>query len=219
MNGIIKTKFYTLLLIWLIVTQGCEKEKKTALPVDGDGNEYDTVLIGTQVWLKTNLKTTTYTFGDPIALVPDYDKWGTFSRGAYCWYDNDEGLKDTYGALYNFKAVQIGSLCPTGWHVPTLEDWTTLVNYLGKDEAGDKLRETGTLHWQAPNDNATNESGWTALPGGWRSYTGDFRSLNLIGAWWVIDKTTFVIYSNTSETTFWHLPPEDGFSIRCIKDQ
>ena len=110
----------------------CEKKENSGLPKDGDGNEYDTVVIGTQVWLTENLKTTKYINGDPIPLITENTTWTTFERGAYCWYNNDPDYKDTYGALYNWYAAKLSKfLCPLGYHVPTMDEWTTLANYDG----------------------------------------------------------------------------------------
>jgi len=172
MKKIVRFNLIPLMILGLLFFAMCEKGSN--LPTDGDGNVYDTVVIGTQVWLKENLKTTKSRYGDPLHLVPENDKWGTYSFNAYCWYDNVEGLKDTYGALYNYKAVEVGAICPLGWHVPTPEDWTTLFNYLGgKNVAGKKLKETGFAHWGSENQGATNETGFTALAGGRRYGPGN----------------------------------------------
>jgi uncharacterized protein (TIGR02145 family) len=151
-----------------------KKAKISTTVTDADGNIYNTVQIGTQVWMTENLKTTK--FNDGTAIPYRVETGG----GGYCWYNNDETNKDVYGALYNGYR----NLAPNGWHVPDRSDWQILINYLGSNAAY-KLMETGTAHWSAPNSSATNESGFTALPGGrvsYRSYT--FEGLGSIAAWW-----------------------------------
>jgi uncharacterized protein (TIGR02145 family) len=137
--------------------------------IDVDGNIYNLVTIGTQVWMKQNLKVTKYNDGTAIPNVTDASQWNTLTTGAYCWYGNSSSNKDPYGALYNWYTVGTGKLCPIGWHVPSQTEWNTLLTYLGgTDIAGAKLKETGTSHWKSPNT-ATNESGFNALPGGARA--------------------------------------------------
>jgi uncharacterized protein (TIGR02145 family) len=144
---------------------------------DIDGNVYRTITIGTQTWMAENLKTTKYNGGENID---------------YLWYNNDETTyKAAYGALYSGYAVKSGSLCPVGWHIPTDSEWTTLTSYLGGDSvSGGKLKEAGTTHWASPNTGATNESGFTALPGGMIDRS-DFYGLGLFGFWWSSTTLTF----------------------------
>lgn len=198
---------------------------------DIDGNEYSTVSIGAQVWFSENLKTTKYNNGNPINFITADDQWQNATFGAYCWYKNDEvTYKDTYGAIYNFYAVQSDKLCPAGWHVPTLSDWNEMISFLGGlKTAGGKLKETGTLHWNSPNTGANNVSGFTGLPGGERySYSSGLRNL---GGWYSSSLYTynnqtisnaggvFFLTSDSEECiytyshTFVH-----GLSVRCIKD-
>ena len=137
--------------------------------VDIDGNVYNTVTIGTQVWMVENLKTTKYRNGDAIPNVTGNASWVALSTGAYCWYNNDAATyKATYGALYNWYAVgDSRNIAPSGWHVATDSEWTTLSTFLGGESiAGDKLKEIGTSHWLSPNTGATNSNGFTAFPGG-----------------------------------------------------
>ena len=137
--------------------------------IDVDGNSYNMVTIGTQIWMKQNLKVTKYNDGTVIPNVTDASQWNNLTTGAYCWYDNNSSNKDPYGALYNWYTVGTGKLCPIGWHVPSQTEWNTLLTYLGgASTAGAKLKETGTSHWKSPNT-ATNESGFNALPGGARA--------------------------------------------------
>lgn len=135
---------------------------------DIDGNNYNTAQIGIQTWMKENLKTTKYRDGSNIDNITNIQTWSLKTTGAYCWYNNNISNKDVYGALYNYYAiVDSRNLCPSGWHVPTNDDWLTLSNYLGGEVvAGGKLKSTGSLYWSDPNSGADNSSGFTALPGG-----------------------------------------------------
>lgn len=210
----------------IAISLSCEKDSR--LPKDGDGNEYDTVVIGTQTWLAENLKTTKYNNGVSIPLVTDNDQWTSMSSAAFCWYGNNStAVKETYGALYNWWSVNVSFLCPAGYHVPTAEDWIILINYLGgEDIAGEKLKATGTQFWSS-GSHATNESGFTAMPGGWRSPNdGTFRSIRAIGSWWTSspgindDSGSRVdMYGSWSGAYLMGLSKKAGFSVRCIKDE
>jgi uncharacterized protein (TIGR02145 family) len=192
---------------------------------DVDGNIYDTITIGTQTWMKENLKTTKYKNGTDIPLVMDKCVWYYLTTPGYCWHNNDAINKTTYGALYNWYAVKTGNLCPTGWHVPTDMEWTTLIAYLGGDSvAVVKLKEAGTIHWQSPNTGATNKTGFTALPGGCRDFDGAFYDIGYYCYWW--SSTEFVIggawsrylgYDGSGGYRHGNFE-NDGFSIRCTKD-
>jgi uncharacterized protein (TIGR02145 family) len=219
----------------LLISGGCKKKDDdsgenpvpAATVKDIDGNIYHTVTIGTQVWMLENLRTTKYRNGQPIPNVTDNFQWMNLATGAYCMYNNDFSLASTYGLLYNWFAVSAsGNLCPTGWHVPTEEDWQTLETYLGGSGlAGGKLKETGTVHWKFPNTDATNQTGFTALPGGLRTIQGDFLGLEANGAWWSSsEKSLHTAWSRTMYYQYSVLEDyddgkESGFSIRCIKDQ
>jgi uncharacterized protein (TIGR02145 family) len=156
--------------------------------MDVDSNYYPVVTIGTQTWMAANLETTQYSDGTAIPLVTDnsvWADWESLTAPAYCWYDNNpETYKNLYGALYNWYTVDTLSnggknVCPAGWHMPTDDEWTTLIDYLGGvNVAGGKLKETGTDHWNSPNTGATNEIGFTALAGGLRDYEGQFVFIN-----------------------------------------
>ena len=206
---------------------------------DIDGNVYTTVTIGTQVWMVENLRTTKYRNGTPIAHPgTNINEWRNNISGAYAWYDNDEiTYKNPYGALYNWYAVKNpAGLCPAGWSVPIKEDWETLTNYLGGDVvAGGKLKERGTTHWESPNTGATNESGFTGLPGGIRigfldnwggENCGVFSGMSRFGIYWSS--------TGTGEHNIWHfytfndesesgldddeISETFGLTVRCIKD-
>jgi uncharacterized protein (TIGR02145 family) len=201
----------------------------TTLPppvTDIDGNIYNTVSIGTQVWMASNLVTTKYNDGTSIPFVTDNGSWSGLITPAYCWYNNDATTyKATYGALYNWYTVNTGKLCPTGWHVPTDAEWTTLSTYLGGESiAGGALKETGTNHWISPNTGATNTFGFTGLPGEMRNGSGVFDPIGYYGYWW-----TATQYS-AGYALYWYLGynftnifgangyMRIGFSVRCVKD-
>lgn len=192
--------------------------------IDIEGNEYKTVQIGTQIWMAENLRTTKYNDGTPIPNVTEFGEWQGLSTGAYAWYDNDEATnKHLFGALYNGYAVETGKLAPQGWHIPTNEEWEILADYLGgKNVAGGKLKERGTNNWDAPNTDATNEVGFTALPGGFRD--GGFIGNGLNAQWWTSSATSpteamyrWVAYDHGSLAALDYLK-RNGFSIRCLKD-
>lgn len=201
----------------------------SASVTDGDGNTYRVIQIGTQYWLSENLRTTKYNDGTAIPLVTDGSTWGALTSPAYCWYNNDAaGYGATYGALYNWYTVSSAAnggknICPVGWHVPTDTEWTTLTTYLGGlAVAGGKLKETGTTHWTSPNTGATNSSGFTALPGGYR--TTSFSYIGQRGYWWSSTESNptngiyrSLVYNQASVTTG-NIAKTRGCSVRCIKD-
>jgi uncharacterized protein (TIGR02145 family) len=172
--------------ILVVILTGCKKEKDIPETVtDFDGNIYQTVTIGDQVWLVENFMSTRYNDGTSIPLVTINTDWINLSAPGYCWYDNDIANRETYGALFNWYAVQTNKLCPTGWHVPSDEEWTTLTDFLGGESTvGGKLKEAGTSHWDSPNIGATNESGFTALPGGFRGAQGVCYYIGHWGQFW-----------------------------------
>jgi uncharacterized protein (TIGR02145 family) len=193
---------------------------------DIDGNIYSTVVIGTQEWMQENLKTTRYKDG---ALIPNNltdSQWQATTSGACADYINDPTKTTVFGKLYNWYAVaDPQGLCPTGWHVPSDAEWDTLVNYLGVDTiAGGAMKEIGTIHWLSPNTGATNSSGFTGLPGGFRDYNGTYYNMNLVGHWWSATQfsTTYIyfrylFYGNSNLGSDYNLKT-NGFSVRCVKD-
>ncbi len=202
---------------------------------DVDGNIYGFVTIGAQIWMTHNLKTTRYNDGTPIPHITDDDTWENATTPGYCDNGNNAANAVTYGRLYNYYAVSTGKLCPTGWHIPSESEWNTLVNYLGGAAvAGGKLKQTGTTLWIAPNTAATNESGFTALPGGLRAYDGSFAGPGGHASFWT--STAFpnaddwslgkewphavwrrVFYHN-SQVEADHGRMIAGFSVRCVKN-
>jgi uncharacterized protein (TIGR02145 family) len=201
-------------------------DKNTEIITDLDGNGYHTITIGTQVWMVENLRTTKYNDGTEIPFIVDTaEAWYELNTPGYCWYDDDKSNKDSIGALYNWHALNTGKLCPKGWHVPTDSDWTILAEYLGGEKiAGGKMKETGITHWFSPNTGATNSSGFTALPAGFRGKTG-FIPLSIGTAlFWsstafddVDGWTRYLLFD--SETLGRNNGGKyHGFSIRCLKD-
>jgi uncharacterized protein (TIGR02145 family) len=188
---------------------------------DVDGNSYKTVIIGNQLWFAENLKTTKFNDSTKIPLVSENSVWCCIDTPGYCWYNNDSvTYASIYGALYNWYSVNTDKLCPSGWHVPTFDDWSNLINYLGSDKAGDKLRETGTSHWAKPNKSATNKSGFTALPGGFRPQNGTFEFAGKSGDWWSDDNRS-LIFGMFNFDSYLEGSISDkgvGCSVRCIKD-
>lgn len=190
---------------------------------DIDGNLYKTIQIGTQTWMAENLKVTRYNNGDPISNVKDNLQWSNLTKGAYCSYDNDVNHVSIYGYLYNWDAVNTGKLAPFGWHVPTDIEWNTLSTYLMDDNvSGAKLKEIGIYHWLSPNFGATNETGFTAIPGGARLPNGMFNDINTQSVWWssTINGGAWVRYCINIGSSFNRDNASIicGFSVRCIKD-
>lgn len=192
---------------------------------DQDGNVYKTVTIGTQIWIAENLRTTKYNDGSVIPNVTNNSGWAGLTTGAYCNYNNTSKADTiaTYGRLYNWYAVNTGKLAPKGWHVPTDEEWAQLTDYVGDD--GGKLKETDTTHWNSPNPEATNQTGFTALPGGGRSsFAGEFSSIGDYGYWW--SAIGFIPNGAYGMKIFWasssicmgDYSAGMGCSVRCVRD-
>ena len=192
------------------------------LIVDVDGNSYETIKIGNQEWMTTNLRTTKCNDGTEIPFISDQTQWEGLTTPAYCWYENDSNLG--FGPLYNGFTVDACNVCPIGWHVPTEEEWMILIDFLGGPEiAGGKLKATGLENWDGPNAGATNESGFSGLPGGDRGY-GGFFSFKEAGAWWSSD-SDIIDAAMTAQLLTFHttvntnlFSKKKGVSIRCLKD-
>jgi uncharacterized protein (TIGR02145 family) len=236
-----RNMLYPSILIGLIFVFlfGCKKDKDTAeyygnttamfnpnktygTVDDIEGNSYRTIQIGTQIWMAENLKTTKYNDDAKIPNIKDNKLWGKLTSPAYCWFNNDEvANKATYGALYNCYTINSDKLCPSGWHIPSDAEWDSLTFYLdGQSRAGSKLKETNTAHWQSPNDDATNESGFTGLPGGYRDFDGPFYFMDTIGFWWAStgNASNYYLRYNSSYILHADYTKSAGFSVRCIKD-
>jgi uncharacterized protein (TIGR02145 family) len=194
--------------------------------LDTDGNIYHTVTIGTQVWMVENLKTTRYNDGTSIPLITDASSWSSLASAGFSRYNNDSTTYgSTYGALYNWYAVNTGKLAPAGWHVPTDAEWAALDTYLGGDAvAGGTLKEAGTTHWLAPNTGATNSSGFFALPGGYRSDDGTFNSIGYGGVLWsssandAASSWSRSMSICTINVLRYNYLRGYGLSVRCIKN-
>ncbi len=230
-----KTKVYTisylliLTVLIIAITGSCKKvdtKPKGETVTDIDGNVYQTVTIGTQVWMAENLRTTRYRDSMAIPNVSNDITWNNLTTGAYCDLENESMNSDTYGKLYNWYAVHsVHKLSMEGWHVPTDEDWQILSDYLGGDSiAGGKLKETGVSHWKSPNTGATNESKFNARPGGYRGVNGTFTDMKVYGNWWsATDENSALawgryLYYDNSIFGRGHGKKSFGFSIRCVKD-
>lgn len=198
---------------------------KVGSVTDLDGNMYQTSRIGDQEWMVENLRVTQYSDTTTIDQITSTAIWVGLTTGAWCWYDNDNSYDVPCGKLYNGYAVNTNKLCPTGWHVPSDGEWTTLTDYLGGlGAAGGKMKETGLSHWNATNVGATNESGFTALPGGNRGSNGTFNFFGNYGYWWSatqIDATTawsrYLAYNNDDVFSS-SGSKRFGLSVRCVKN-
>jgi uncharacterized protein (TIGR02145 family) len=204
---------------------------KTYAVCDADGNGYHSVTIGTQTWLTENLRTTKY--NDSTAIPSVNNNWGSLTTGACCTYliRTDSDFIATFGRLYNWYAVGTGKLAPAGWHVATDDEWAQLSDYLGSD-AGSKLKEAGSTHWTSPNLGATNETGFTALPGGYRSQGGgSFDGLGRVGIWWTAtevpapEEIPVSVYAHYRDMRCYDIGVYSfgeykgaGLSVRCVKD-
>lgn len=192
---------------------------------DVDGNAYDTVRIGKQTWMVQNLKVTHYRDGSAITVITDNAAWldTPNGAGAMCYYNNDAANATTYGALYNWEAAASSKgLAPAGWHVPSLAEWTELETLFGPYyEGGQYVKEAGTTHWLAPNYKANNQTGFTALPAGYRKATGQYIGIGELAIWWSTNTQKTAQCSNigaelSSDELF---NTRSGMSIRCIKDK
>ncbi len=209
---------------------------------DIDGNVYNTVQIGNQCWMKENLKTKTYQNGTAIPNVTDDNFWSNLTSGAYVWYDNDITWKDSYGALYNWWAtIDPNGLCPTGWHVPSHDEWTDLTDYIGGAgyPHGDELKScrqvTSPLgggcntsehpRWSQPWTHwGTDEYGFSGLPGGYRYSSGYFLTIGYHGHWWSStessssDAIVLGLNYDYGYVSGGALNKHYGFSVRCLRD-
>jgi len=208
----------------IAIAQGDNNQAASTVS-DIDRNIYHTINIGKQVWMVENLKTTKFSDGTRIDNVKDNTVWNDLTTPGYCWYNNDVNYKNTYGALYNWYSVNTGKLCPSGWHVPTDAEWTIMTTYLGGENiAGGKLKEAGNAHWISSNTGETNESGFTALPGGNRIFNGAFDYEGVRGSWWTAtgydsrtawQRVMYCIYGDVSRSNYYM---RFGFSVRCLID-
>ena len=190
---------------------------------DGDNNNYPVVEIGNQIWMSTNLKTTKYNDGTSIEFVSSTSEWGNLESHGYCWYEDDITLKSTYGALYNWYVLKSGLLCPSGWHLPSDTEWSALAGTLnGENVAGGKLKETGTVHWLLPNTGATNEKGFTSVPGGYRKADGTYSNFGSTSMWWSASELDTLqilkrmIGADNASLEWSNSLKKEGLSVRCV---
>jgi uncharacterized protein (TIGR02145 family) len=210
---------------------------------DGESNSYKTVSIGTQTWMAENLKVTKYNDGTTIPNVTDATTWSNLTTGAVCTYNNTTNADSirTYGRLYNWYAVNTGKLCPTGWHVPSDAEWSTLDAYLnanGYDYDGSTTDDyiaksmASTTGWASfsqtgdigNNPSINNKSGFTALPGGRRSVDGAFYGVGGNGYWWSSTENYSsgagyrYLGCSGSGLSSYYIYKVSGFSVRCLRD-
>jgi len=236
-------------LAFLMLTSGCQKEANISsnLPTDIasvgsginalkalkygtmkdiDGNSYKTIKIGNQVWMAENLRVTKFRNGKSIPNVIDATQWSNLSSSAFCYFNGSTYDDKINGKLYNWFAVNDSKkLAPNGWHIPSDNEWATLVNYLGGNSiASGKLKTTGTTYWLEPNTGATNESGFSAVAAGYRLFDGSFYQLGTNASFW-----TSTSYINNSAWIYdlhyylnvvnrYYPTQKNAYSVRCIKD-
>jgi uncharacterized protein (TIGR02145 family) len=200
-----------------------------------DGYTYPSIVLGNgQEWTAENLRTTKYANGDVIPIVTNAVQWENLITGAWCNYDNNSTFESLYGKLYNWYAVaDARNICPSGWHVPTDNEWGSLINYLDPSSdgfssnniAGGKMKSTGTQFWFMPNQDASNESGFSGLPGGVRDDNSDFNGINEAGAWWSSSEIAaypaawcrFLTYGY-GDAERYDAAKYNGLSVRCLRD-
>lgn len=197
-----------------------------------NGYTYASVVLGNgQEWMAENLRTTTYANGDAIPNVANSSQWKNLTTGAWIHYNNDSQYENPYGKLYNWYTVaDPRNVCPTGWHVPSDAEWSTFINYLDPNggsnynTAGGKMKSTGTQYWLSPNTDATNESGFSGLPGGYRDLNGPFYYIGNQGVWWSSTQGTTNLawhsnlYSDGGNLVRGNLLKQNGYSVRCLRD-
>lgn len=230
-----------MLTLGFTLLQACSKNDSPTAD-----NSIQGVIICNQVWATKNLDVSTYNDGTPIPQVTDAIAWSTLTTGAWCYNNNNPANGAVYGKLYNWYA-SVGiydaaslanpalrkNLAPSGWHVPTNAEWTTMIDCLDPNanggatipnSAGGKMKETGTTHWLNPNTEATNSSGFTALPGGFRIASGPFYPIGGSSKWWSSSEYSTndarernLIYNNGIAYIGWG-DKTNGYSVRCLKD-
>lgn len=232
-----KSRWYVsfLVLFSLLNLTGCKKEDD-AVPVvpdptvinfgthdfgsvqDIEGNTYRTIVIGSATWMAENLRTSKTNADVSLKKYPGSDAWNALTSPAYFSYNDVQANIDLYGYLYNGYAKD--NVCPTGWHLPSNDEWVELANALGGiPVAGGKMKEEGTVHWSSPNRAATNSSGFTSLPGG-SIYRGNLTDVKTDAYWWSSETGIFYYTSSGNEElrTKQTAIPSEGLAIRCVKD-
>jgi uncharacterized protein (TIGR02145 family) len=214
-----RIKYLLIAIVMLNIAMSSMAQVNGTFTDSRDGKTYKTVKIGTQTWMANNL---------------------AYKASSGCWaYDNDKTNAATYGYLYDWETAK--KVCPAGWHLPSSAEWSILTAYLGGEKiAGSKLKEAGTTHWANPNAEATNESGFSGLPGGTRQDDGQFTSIGVVGGWWSTTEKTWTDTARKTSTIFGNSitlnndpdypielkslvysnqsTKETGYSVRCIRD-
>lgn len=238
-----KIRIFNLVLVafFILIATNCKTVNEPIFGgtvSDVDGNAYHTVTIGNQTWMIENLKTTHYNDNTVIPLVTDSSKWNSLNTPGYCWYNNDSTkYKGTFGALYNWSAVNTSKLAPVGWHVPTVDEWITLENNVtGYNYVSGSLAKilAATSNWtksasiSSVGNNLTvnNTSGFSALPGGYRSTDSiPFNKIDSVGSWWTSSASDSIKsawycsmdYSLSTVQRGYNLKL-NGYSVRCVKN-
>lgn len=241
MNLQIEMKKFLTLLLGITLVYSCTTSSDgngNSTTSDSSTNVYTTIMIGTQYWSSKNLDVSTYSDGTIIPQVTDQTAWSNLTTGAWCYYNNDSSNGAIYGKLYNWYAVagiwnessktdvtQRKKLAPTGYYIPSNNEWSILTNYLGGNAiAGGKMKEIGTTHWNGSNTDATNSSGFTGLPGGCRlPSNGVFISVRDAGFFWSSSEELYngwhqflTYYNGTTNRFLEH--KKNGYSVRYLKD-
>jgi uncharacterized protein (TIGR02145 family) len=198
-----KNKYFFMIIAILIFTMSSAAQVTDNFSDSRDGKTYVTVKIGTQTWMAENL---------------------AFKANSGCWEDDDDQSKASFGFLYNWETVK--NICPSGWHLPSNDEFTTLTNFLGGDSiAGGNLKEKGTIHWEKPNIEATNRSGFTAHPGGYRDINdGKIMNVSKNGIWWSSTEynqnssCNLILGSGYKRAVRGKANKTYGFSVRCVRD-
>ncbi len=218
-----------LLVFCLFAMNGCKKTDTTintdpTSVTDVDGNVYPVKRICGKLWMTENLRTTRYNDSSVIPTGLSDAAWASTSAGAYSVYNSIASNNTTYGKLYNWFAANHLKLAPIGWHVATEAEWAELVNCVGGSSvAGGKLKSISSL-WSAPNTNATDSSGFNAMPAGWRAMGGGFALLGEAAYFWGSNERNstqgeyMVLRTDFGSVTFNGATKQFGYSIRCVKD-
>lgn len=226
---ILKNGVYAVL--FLTVFFSCKKEDGgpiTGTVKDNEGNEYSTVVIDDQEWMRENLRVSKYNDGSTIRHVYEKEAWAKMESGAWTYHIGDDGK--VYGKLYNWYAVNDKrGICPKGWHVPTDKEWNIMINrFKGIHLAGAKLKSTATVpddhpRWIGPNANATDQSDFSAIPGGIITPDGEFKFLGSFGAYWTNSEThgenawKYGMSYNDTKIYRHRRSKKYGYSVRCVR--
>jgi len=191
---------------------------------DIDGNVYSTVVIGKQVWMAENLRTSSYKNGNKIFFAKDESAWYSSEVGTYCYQCHEPEYDAVFGKLYNKYIAKSQDVCPTGWHLPSSQEWNQMLDYLGGENvAGGKMKKVATDLWLYTSDNATNSSGFSGLPGGHYVSVGSNTGCNVSnmtysGYWWSSNNQVFELNGSRDNVRITTALPTYGYSIRCVRD-